>query len=310
MTGQIAGPSTFSLELVGFVIGVSMIVGAIDLIRQPGWAWKRAEESKAAYLVLVLLLPLVGLGIYLYVARPKVAPITAGGRAASLPFEQFGTEADQKQRADGGTARTSAPQAGFGSFGAIPAGDGHGPGLQTVPAGRPGRGLQTGPLGMAPVGMAPAGTGPGLQTGLLGMAPAGTAPLGTGPFGTGPFGTEPLGMAPDPTGPGHETELTETEAGPEMGPDDRPAPVHEVSATFFSTGGVGTRTARLPVGLARTYRPRQRTSLTESAEAGPTVPAGWKADPTGRHQFRYWDGFQWTESVADAGEQTRDPVSP
>jgi len=26
----------------------------------------------------------------------------------------------------------------------------------------------------------------------------------------------------------------------------------------------------------------------------------WKADPTGRHEFRYWDGEHWTENVADA----------
>ena len=50
MNGQIAGPSVFSLELVALIVGVSMIVGAVDLIRQPGWAWKRAEESKVAYL--------------------------------------------------------------------------------------------------------------------------------------------------------------------------------------------------------------------------------------------------------------------
>ncbi len=223
MTGQIAGPSIFSLELVGFVIGVSMIIGAADLIRQPGWAWKRAQENKAAYLVLVLLLPLVGLGIYLYAARPKVAPITAAGRAASLPFERFGTDADQKPREDARPAGTSAPPAGFGSFGVTTLGDGQ-------------------------------------------------------------------SLVFDP------------------GPTDRPAP-SEISATFFSTGGTATRTARSPVGLARTYRPRQRTSLTESTEARPAVPAGWKADPTGRHQFRYWDGFQWTENVADAGEQTRDSVS-
>jgi hypothetical protein len=209
--------------LVGFVIGVSMIIGAADLIRQPGWAWRRAQENKAAHLVLVLLLPLVGLGIYLYAARPKVAPITAAGRAASLPFERFGTEAEQKQREDGRQARTNPTPAGFGSFGVTTLADGQ-------------------------------------------------------------------SLVFDP------------------GPTDRPAP-SDISATFFSTGGAATRTARSSVGLARTYRPNQRTSLTESADARPAVPAGWKADPTGRHQFRYWDGFQWTENVADAGRQTRDPVS-
>jgi hypothetical protein len=227
MTGQIAGPSIFSLELVGLVIGVSMIVGAVDLIRKPGWAWKRAEESKAAYLVLVLLLPLVGLSMYLYSARPKVAPIASAGRAASLPFERFGEEADQKQREeqrqDGWPAGTIAPPTGFGSFGAT-----------TVSNGQV----------------------------LLVEAPA----------------------------------------------DDRPEPV-EISSTFFSTGSVATRSLRSPVGLARTYRPKQRTSLAVADEARPTVPSGWKADPTGRHQFRYWDGFQWTENVADAGQQSRDSVS-
>jgi Protein of unknown function (DUF2510) len=238
MTGQIAGPSIFSLELVGLVIGVSMIVGAVDLIRKPGWAWKRAEESKAAYLVLVLLLPLVGLGMYLYSARPKVAPIAAAGRAASLPFERFGEDADHKhreeQREDGWPAGTVAPPTGFGSFGAT-----------TVSNGQI----------------------------LLVEAP--------------------------------RTEAS-SDDGPE--PDDRPEPV-EVSSTFFSTGSVATRTLRSPVGLARTYRPKQRTSLAVAEETRATVPAGWKADPTGRHQFRYWDGFQWTENVADAGQQSRDSVS-
>ena len=43
--------------------------------------------------------------------------------------------------------------------------------------------------------------------------------------------------------------------------------------------------------------------------AGPTVPSGWKVDPTGRHQFRYWDGFSWTQNVADDGEEALDAVS-
>ena len=28
---------------------------------------------------------------------------------------------------------------------------------------------------------------------------------------------------------------------------------------------------------------------------------GWHADPTGRHQYRYWDGTGWTDDVADQG---------
>ena len=122
MNGTIAGPSVFSLELVGLVIGISMIVGAIDLIRLPGWAWKRAEESKIAYLVLVVFLPLAGLAMYVFSARPKVAAVAGGGRAASLPFERFGVERSRSNARS--NARTAGPSVtvrhptGFGSFGA------------------------------------------------------------------------------------------------------------------------------------------------------------------------------------------------
>ena len=38
----------------------------------------------------------------------------------------------------------------------------------------------------------------------------------------------------------------------------------------------------------------------------PGTPAGWLADPSGRHEHRYWDGSRWTEHVTTAGEQTTD----
>jgi hypothetical protein len=38
------------------------------------------------------------------------------------------------------------------------------------------------------------------------------------------------------------------------------------------------------------------------------TPANWYADPTGRHQLRYWDGHAWTEHVSDAGKQAEDPM--
>jgi hypothetical protein len=34
----------------------------------------------------------------------------------------------------------------------------------------------------------------------------------------------------------------------------------------------------------------------------------WLPDPTGKHDHRWWDGEQWTEHVADAGEAAVDPV--
>jgi hypothetical protein len=245
MTGQIAGPSIFTLELVGAITVLAMVIGAIDLIHLPGWAWKRAEESKAAHLVLVLLLPLVGLAIYVLGARTKVAAIASAGRAASLPFERFGEEAGQKQRQehreDGWPVGTIAPPVGFEGFTSRP-------------------------------------------------------------------------DAPSSTITEDQVRMVETVTGGGVAPT-------EVSGTFFSTGAAHSHSARSTLTLARPYRPKQRDSLPQSSQpavqqqaavaspATPTVPAGWKADPTGRHQFRYWDGFQWTENVADAGEQARDAVS-
>ena len=38
-----------------------------------------------------------------------------------------------------------------------------------------------------------------------------------------------------------------------------------------------------------------------------TTP-GWNPDPTGRHEYRWWDGTQWTERVADGGATAVDPL--
>lgn len=35
--------------------------------------------------------------------------------------------------------------------------------------------------------------------------------------------------------------------------------------------------------------------------------AGWHSDPSGRHQYRYWDGTCWTHHVADDGKASVDP---
>jgi uncharacterized membrane protein YhaH (DUF805 family) len=43
----------------------------------------------------------------------------------------------------------------------------------------------------------------------------------------------------------------------------------------------------------------------------PTPPAaGWHADPTGRHEYRYHDGAVWTDHVADQGQPAQDPLVP
>jgi hypothetical protein len=32
----------------------------------------------------------------------------------------------------------------------------------------------------------------------------------------------------------------------------------------------------------------------------------WRVDPYGRHEFRYWDGTEWTEHVSDRGAPSTD----
>ena len=40
---------------------------------------------------------------------------------------------------------------------------------------------------------------------------------------------------------------------------------------------------------------------------GATQPANWYNDPTGRHQYRYWNGTEWTDQVADNQVTSTDP---
>ena len=39
-------------------------------------------------------------------------------------------------------------------------------------------------------------------------------------------------------------------------------------------------------------------------------PAGWHPDPAGRHWWRWWDGIDWTDHVADGGSPFVDPLPP
>lgn len=41
----------------------------------------------------------------------------------------------------------------------------------------------------------------------------------------------------------------------------------------------------------------------------PTPDAGWYADPSGRHEYRLWDGTRWTDDVADAGTRGKDATT-
>jgi uncharacterized RDD family membrane protein YckC len=47
--------------------------------------------------------------------------------------------------------------------------------------------------------------------------------------------------------------------------------------------------------------------VTSSEPPTQDNPARWAADPLGRHEYRYWDGSQWTEHVSDNGAVGTDP---
>ena len=57
-----------------------------------------------------------------------------------------------------------------------------------------------------------------------------------------------------------------------------------------------------------------RTWATPGYTAPPSIPAPtavipdpqWAADPTGRHQYRWWDGTRWTDQVHNAGVTSTD----
>jgi hypothetical protein len=36
---------------------------------------------------------------------------------------------------------------------------------------------------------------------------------------------------------------------------------------------------------------------------------GWNPDPSGRHEYRYWDGSNWTDDVSDNGVTSTDPMA-
>ncbi len=36
------------------------------------------------------------------------------------------------------------------------------------------------------------------------------------------------------------------------------------------------------------------------------IRPGWHPDPTGRHQYREWNGSRWTEHVSDYGRASID----
>src|SRR5262245_40571824 len=64
----------------------------------------------------------------------------------------------------------------------------------------------------------------------------------------------------------------------------------------------------VPYGVTETPVDTGAFAMAASPVVDSAPIAGWYPDPSMRHQARYWDGFKWTERVADNGTESMDPV--
>lgn len=78
---------------------------------------------------------------------------------------------------------------------------------------------------------------------------------------------------------------------PGFGMPDHAAPVQGAAADRFA--------APVPAALPVHADPARPTPAGES---------GWRPDPSGRHETRYWDGTAWTPHVSTAGVTAHDPL--
>ena len=51
-------------------------------------------------------------------------------------------------------------------------------------------------------------------------------------------------------------------------------------------------------------------AASSTAASTATIPADWYKDPSGRFEYRYWDGAKWTDNVSRAGVADKDPPVP
>ena len=277
-------------------------------------------------LLLVIVVPVVGLAIYLFGARPKVIAVSSTGRAATLPFERFADRADTVADNDAAIGVLSLPTI-RGSFGetvarplraTTPAAD--------VPAAE---GTQTAPVAAPAAGPVPA-------SGFFDdpdVLPVGAAATFFARGAMTPHGTIATEIVDDPAPPpdfhmpggaGRPYNPRQRESL-EEGPLERagspaasatPAagPAGPIPSPGGGAGGsLSTLTApRVGTSTPEIFRPRPQAVapiVGSGSSAAPmaTLAARWMNDPTGRHQYRYWDGGNWTENVYDAGVESAGP---
>lgn len=82
------------------------------------------------------------------------------------------------------------------------------------------------------------------------------------------------------------------------------------SAQIVIRGAIPSRRGRQPHSRSGWFSNQvcRETRGFRMTTAFPPVPAAWHPDPSGRNQYRYWDGVAWTDWVANDGVQATDPL--
>jgi TM2 domain-containing membrane protein YozV len=77
------------------------------------------------------------------------------------------------------------------------------------------------------------------------------------------------------------------------------------AAAPMMTHAVPGFTATTPPGFLASPDPVSVPAMAVPASA---VDSGWRPDPSGRHESRYWDGANWTPHVSTQGVTAHDPL--
>lgn len=80
-----------------------------------------------------------------------------------------------------------------------------------------------------------------------------------------------------------------------------------IAGWFFGLGWLVAIIYLLAVAPGRSGRAGTHAVAPTSM---PATPSGWHPDPSGRHEHRYWDGSNWTDTVSDQGATSSDPLGP
>ncbi len=100
----------------------------------------------------------------------------------------------------------------------------------------------------------------------------------------------------------------------------RPMPVYPQASQYaYADARIGVPAPALQAGASigsdpteyggRTWASSAALPSAVQAPIAAPVPAGqWAADPSGRHQYRWWDGSAWTQHVVSDGVSSQDPI--